>query len=182
MPEFIDLTGDRYGRLTVIGYAGHKGGRTAWRCRCDCGNEVITTGNQMRRGKTRSCGCLADEIKGERARQGLAHCGEHMIRHGLHGSRLYLIWKAMRQRCNDTNSKDYPDYGGRGINVCSEWNDFKAFYNWAMAAGYKPDAAFGECTLDRIDNSQGYRPDNCRWVSLKVQANNRRKRKEARAC
>lgn len=84
----------------------------------------------------------------------------------------------MRERCNNPNDKYYPDYGGRGIQVCPEWDDFEVFFEWAMANGYDPDAPFGECTIDRVDNDKGYEPSNCHWISLTDQANNRRKRKK----
>ena len=83
----------------------------------------------------------------------------------------------MRQRCLNARSKDYPDYGGRGIRVCSEWSDFGVFRSWAMSNGYDPEAPFGGCTLDRIDVNGDYCPSTCRWVDLKTQANNRRRRK-----
>jgi hypothetical protein len=84
----------------------------------------------------------------------------------------------MRQRCKNPKDRFYPDYGGRGITVCPEWDDFQAFYDFAINNGYDPEAPFGESTLDRIDNSKGYSPSNCRFTTLAVQANNRRKRRK----
>lgn len=91
--------------------------------------------------------------------------------------RLRFIWNDMKQRCFNKNNPVFKHYGARGITVCQEWHDsFEAFYEWAMAAGYKPEALRGECTLDRIDNDGNYEPFNCRWVDMKVQSNNRGQR------
>lgn len=80
----------------------------------------------------------------------------------------------MIQRCTDQRHRYYDRYGGRGITVCDEWrNDFQAFYDWAMANGYDENAPQGQCTIDRVDNDKGYSPDNCRWVDMKTQRNNR---------
>ncbi len=174
----IDLTGQRFGRLTVIERAGTKYGHVMWRCVCDCGNQVFPLSGDLRRGKTQSCGCLHREHIAAMAEMAGKIRGAQMRKHGLSGTRLYNIWKAMRERCNNPRDKFYPDYGGRGISVCPEWNDFAVFHKWAMEKGYDPDAPFGACTIDRIDNDKGYGPSNCRWISLTVQANNRRKRKK----
>ena len=94
--------------------------------------------------------------------------------HGKRKTRLYGIWKSMRQRCNDPGCKNYHRYGGRGISICEEWDVFPTFYDWAMSTGYDENAPRGQCTLDRIDNDGHYEPNNCRWVSNQVQSNNRR--------
>lgn len=177
MPRLIDLTGQRYGRLTAIKRSGLKTGRVAWLCQCDCGNQIVTTSNLLRTGHTKSCGCLSNEKRAERAHVAGAARGAQMKKHGKTGTRLYGVWKSMRGRCANKHNKYYEDYGGRGITVCEEWNDFQNFYDWAMSAGYQPDAPFGMSSLDRIDNEKGYSPSNCRWVDMVTQANNRRKRR-----
>ena len=163
MSTVKDLTGQRFGRLTVIGREGATAQRLAtWRCRCDCGNECVVSRTCLIQSRTRSCGCLnIERIKERRTSHQKIH------------TRLYKVWANMIQRCTNTKHNRYHRYGGRGISVCDEWrNNFQAFYDWAMANGYDENAPRGCCTIDRIDNDKGYSPDNCRWGDMKVQRHN----------
>lgn len=164
MAEVKDLTGQRFGRLTVMTRAGADAqGKATWRCQCECGNDVVITGTQLTRNNSRSCGCLKREVLQRR-----------LTKHGKTKSRLFPIWQSMKDRCYCPSNHAYKYYGERGITVCDEWrNDFQKFYEWAMANGYDENAPTWQCTIDRIDNDKGYSPDNCRWVDMKVQNNNK---------
>lgn len=155
-----DLTGRKFGRASVIGRAPNRGGRVAYFCRCDCGNEFITLGQHLTGGRTRSCGCLNHEMAAIRMKS-------QATTHGESKTPLYVMWKGMRQRCTNPHHNRYDIYGEKGIFVCEEWNDFPTFRKWAMENGYKKGLS-----LDRIDGNKGYSPGNCRWADSITQNNN----------
>lgn len=164
MGAFIDLTGRKFGRLTVIERAGtNKHKKLIWCCLCDCGNKVNINGSQLHNGDTKSCGCLIKDFNNSKR-----------VAYKKHKERLYRVWASMIQRCINPKVKAYKDYGGRGIAVCDEWYKYLAFREWAKNSGYNPDARFSECTIDRIDVNGNYEPSNCRWVDMKTQATNKR--------
>ena len=162
MPKLIDLTGKRFGRLTVIRKAEDfsNGNHThhKWVCKCDCGKEKIVSGESLRNGSSKSCGCLFLE----KTRK---HCGSH--------EKLYYVWNGMKQRCYNKNSTHYKNYGARGISVCNEWkNSYESFRNWAVKNGYKEGLE-----IDRINNNGNYCPDNCRMITHFDQQSNKRTNK-----
>lgn len=165
--RYRDLTGQRFGNLYVNFRAEDKIEPSGyhcvmWNCTCDCGKVVNVRAKSLTGGVTKSCGCLAKKQLSERA-------GKH---HG-YGTRLYHVWNSLRQRCNNPNNRAYANYGGRGIHICEEWDDFATFREWAYSSGYDETAEKGKCTLDRIDVNVGYNPNNCRWVSLSEQNKNK---------
>lgn len=163
MSRALDLTGQRFGRLTVLERAANRltaGGETKrqWICRCDCGKQIVASTMNLRKGDTKSCGCLKDERTKDR-----------MTQHGESRTKLHNIWKTMRKRCRNEHNSDYAYYGGRGIRVCTEWDEsYEAFRDWAYKNGYEDGL-----TIDRIDVDRNYEPENCRFVDMKTQCNNR---------
>lgn len=156
-----DLTGQRFGRLTVIGVDDRDTRKTYFYCQCDCGNVKSVRSDSLISGAIRSCGCL----KQEQDRINL----EANHSHRMSGTRPYWIWQGMKKRCYNPHDIRYDRYGGRGITVSDEWReDFSAFYEWSLQNGYADNL-----TIDRIDNDKGYSPDNCRWSTMKEQSMNR---------
>lgn len=152
-----DLIGMKFNMLTVEARGKNlPGGTATWICRCDCGKLTTATSYSLTSGGKKSCGCLRYASKNYTHRQ---------TKTDIHNK-----WLSMKQRCFDKNHGSYAKYGALGITVCDEWkNNFIAFCNWSYENGYKEGMS-----LDRIDNSKGYSPDNCRWVTWKGQCNNRR--------
>jgi len=164
MSKLIDLSNKRFGRLVVLQRVENsKRGESNWFCRCDCGGTKIVKGNHLREGSTRSCGCLESENRLEVNKT-----------HGGASERLYNVWLGIRKRCFNSNELAFHNYGGRGITVCPEWNNYETFREWALKTGYDENAPRGKCTLDRIDVNGNYEPSNCRWVDMKVQRQNQR--------
>jgi hypothetical protein len=159
MSEVKDITGHVSGYLTVEKLDRVENGGSNWWCRCKCAALISIRGDCLKDGNTRSCGCLKKELIIQR-----------LTTHGLTGHPLHDVWTAMKLRCNLESNEFFHNYGGRGVTVCKEWMDsFQVFYDWALNSGYKKGLS-----IDRIDNNGNYCPENCRWVSHKI--NNRNKR------
>jgi hypothetical protein len=219
MSKFVDLTGQRFGSLTVTERAGTKWKSCAlWKCKCDCGNEIDVVSADLNRGKCKtcgkcktsqckikpgdifgrwtvlrinsisdkgntscfcscSCGTFRDVLAMHLLRGDSKSCGclqkemvrDRSITHGMHNTSIYRRWQNMLRRCNNPRTKEYKNYGGRGIKVCEEWLKFEVFYEWAIQNGYSDDL-----TIERIDVNGNYEPNNVSFISAFAQHSNRR--------
>ncbi len=153
----VDITGQRFGRLVAVSHVLIKG-RNSWFCDCDCGNKTVVEIYNLDKGVTTSCGCLYKKMVGDKFRK-----------HGMSSTKIYILWRGMRNRCRNPNVKGYERYGGRGIKVDPRWDSFEHFLE---DMGPKPS---DEHALDRIDNNGDYTKENCKWSTKCEQAQNRRK-------
>lgn len=168
MWEAKDLTGLHFGRLTVLERVENDKHRNArWLCVCDCGEKTVVVGSDLQKGNTQSCGCIHKESV---AKINASHGGSQ--------TRLHRIWRGIKTRCYNPQSRVYRWYGARGITICDEWRDnFAAFQEWALSHGYAENL-----TIDRIDVDGNYCPENCQWLTrsenTKKMLENKKERKE----
>lgn len=167
-----DLTGRRFGHLIAVKKDNSRvtpSGKKVviWECICDCGSRKKVSACHLKSEHTTSCGCISREISRTRK------LGSGKL-YGKGYDRLVNVWKAMLGRCENPNNHAYKNYGGRGISVCEEWHNFSNFQKWMLDNGYDINAETGKTTIDRINNDEGYRPNNCRITTNSIQALNRR--------
>lgn len=151
-----DISGKKFGKITVVSFHSIRNGRSMWNCQCECGTECICDSHSLLENSISSCGC------GKRT---------HNLQHGMSTTRIYRIWSAIKTRCGNLNADNYKYYGERGISVCEEWKeDFNSFAKWALTSGYNDSL-----TIDRKDVNGNYEPSNCRWVTMAEQNKNKRR-------
>lgn len=153
----MNLAGQSFNRLTVIGFSHTARGHRFWNCRCQCGSEAVVSTGELRSGGTKSCGCLIRET-----------CGKMNKTHGLSATVEHAIWRGMLSRCYNQNRRAYPDYGGRGIVVCQRWHVFE---NFLADIGERPSPNH---SIDRLNNDGNYEPANCVWATRPEQMRNTR--------
>ena len=172
--RFNDLTGKKYGNLTVLEFVGQDADKNnLWKCKCRCGNICVVPAHRLISGHTRSCGCLSIKVH---------------TKHGDSRSRLYKIYRGMLDRCYNPHTASYNSYGGQGVKVCKQWHNpknpdkaYKKFRKWAYANGYydqPKDTPYGDLlSIERKDPTGDYCPENCTWIPMRLQGNNRRNTK-----
>lgn len=162
LKKLAEVKFNRSGRLVYLGEQKKIKGKYFVRVLCDCGVEKFVNKFSFNEGKVKSCGCLKKEI-GNKSR---SH-GDSRKHSKFHN--LYRRWSDIKTRCYNERSRNYTNYGKKGVRMDSKWRDsYEEFKKWALINGYKE-----ELTIDRIDNDGNYEPDNCRWVDMNVQANNK---------
>lgn len=163
MGTLIDMTGKKFGRLTVLKRGPNtRAGKVAWECLCECGAHTIVDSSSLVSGNTRSCGCLRNDLIEQRMKEKGYTSNERRA--------LKDVWRMMLKRCENPACNSYHNYGARGIKVCPEWHSQAAFRDWAIHNGYQKGL-----DLDRVDNNGNYEPSNCRWVTRAENMNNTRK-------
>lgn len=159
MPPLLNIIGKKFHRLTVLSRI-KRYGDSRWLCKCDCGNTTTALGYNLKNGAVKSCGCLQRE-------EASIHMTKKKTIHGMARTRQYRIWNGIKNRCLNPNSEGYKNYGAKGITVCDRWLKFINFWE-DMKEGYESGLS-----IDRKDNAKGYYKENCRWATMRMQANNR---------